>query len=283
MSDSAGWTHVARKELEDAGRSRLFIGVAGVLIFLSALLSAVPYLQGQSGSGAVESAAAIMQTPVSVFLPVLAAIVGYMAIVSERDSGSIRVLLGLPLSRRDVLLGKTVGRSLVLLGALLIAGVVGIVLSLALYGDVSWILYATFAFTGVVLSIIYVAVSVAISASVNSRGKAMGLVATFIIVFVYAWDAVVLGVIIILEEWQSGFVEGNEGLVLLFWSMNPGTAAARVAGHLFESYLNITGLIGGSIEGVPWYSEWYVGIPILLGWIAIPLLIGHYRFSRADL
>ncbi|PSQ33120.1 hypothetical protein BRD11_05710 [Halobacteriales archaeon SW_12_69_24] len=60
----------------------------------------------------------------SFLLPFLAMLGSYSAIVHERDSGSIRFLLGLPNSRLDAYAGKYVSRTVLLSGSILAGFVV---------------------------------------------------------------------------------------------------------------------------------------------------------------
>jgi len=47
---------------------------------------------------------------VTLFLPLVAIFAGYAAISKERTGGSLKLLLSLPHSRKDVIIGKVVGR-----------------------------------------------------------------------------------------------------------------------------------------------------------------------------
>lgn len=283
MSDTPGWVHVARKDLEDAARSKLLLGVIGTLLAVSVALSAVPYLTDQTGRDGAEAAAAFLQTPVGVFLPVLGAMIGYMAIVHERESGSVRVLLGLPLRRVDVVVGKTIGRSLVLVGAVLIAGVVGVLVSLALYGSVDGERYAAFGIVGILLSVVYVGLAIAVSSSVDSRGKAMAGIVAVLLVLVYAWQVIVLGIMRVVEGTWA--IEGglpNYAVFLL--SLDPTVAASRTAGMLFGDAIGDPfGGFAGASGAIPWYLDQWIALPILVLWVVVPLAIGYYRFGNADL
>lgn len=281
MNDNPGWIHVARKDLEDAARSKLLGGLMGVLILIGIALSALPNYIDHPVYSDAEYAAVLLQSPVSLFLPILGAMIGYMAIISERDSGSIRVLLGLPLRRADVLLGKVIGRSLVLVGALVVAGIVGVLTSMVLYGDVDGQSYAAFGIVGAILAVVYVSVAIGISASMNSRGKAMAAVATVLVLFAYVWQYLVLALIYISEG--TGFLEVPDFAVFLF-ALDPNTAANRTANLVFPGTIQDPwGGLSQQIGEVPWYLEQWVAIPILLLWIVVPLAIGYYRFANADL
>ncbi|WP_248516191.1 ABC transporter permease subunit [Salinarchaeum laminariae] len=282
MSGQPGWLHVAKKDLQDSARSKLLLGVIGVLLVLSVVLSAVPYLVGDTGSDGAEFAAALFQTPIGIFLPVLAAMIGYMAIVQERESGSIRVLLGLPLRRSDVVVGKVIGRSIVIVGALLVTGLIGTVLMFALYGSVEWQQMAAFGILGGVLSVVYVAVAIAVSASVSSRGKAMGLIVAILLVLVYAYQYLVLGLVRIVEG--SWTLENVPDYALLLLSLDPNVAGSRAAGYLFSADIGdpLEGVAGESAQ-LPFYAEQWTAFPVIVLWIVVPLAIGYYRFGKADL
>lgn len=282
MSDRPGWVHVARKDLEDSARSKLLLGVIGSLLVLSVVLSVVPFLTGDTGSGGAERAAGLFQTPISIFLPILGAIIGYMAIVGERESGSIRVLLGLPLRRIDVIVGKAVGRSIVLVGALLLTGIVGTLLTFALYGAVEWELMAAFGMLGALLSVVYVGLAIAVSASTDSRGKAMAAIVGVLLVLVYAYQTLVLGLVRVLRgDWE---VENSPDYALFLYSLDPNVAGSRIAGYLFTSSIGdpLEGLAGES-GNLPIYAEQWTAFPVIALWLVVPLAVGYWRFKDADL
>jgi ABC-2 type transport system permease protein len=71
-----------------------------------------------------------------LLIPIITLMIGYMAIVGERQSGSLRILFGLTHNRRDVFVGKLMSRIGVILFATLIACAAAVVLALALFGTV---------------------------------------------------------------------------------------------------------------------------------------------------
>lgn len=282
MSERPGWIHVASKDLQDSARSKLLLGVIGSLLALSIALSVIPFLTGNTGSDGAEQAAGLFQTPISIFLPVLGAIIGYMAIVGERESGSIRVLLGLPLRRIDVIVGKTIGRSIVLVGALLLTGIVGTLLTFALYGSVEWELMAAFGVLGALLSVVFVAVAIAVSAAMDSRGKAMAAIVGVLLVLVYAYQTLVLGIVRVLSgSWE---IENSPDYALFLFSLDPNVAGSRIAGYLFSTTIGdpLEGLAGES-GNLPVYAEQWTAFPVIVLWIVVPLAIGYWRFGNADL
>ena len=104
------WLVIARKEFDDAIRSRLLWGVVAfvaVLVSLTMLVpTLVPVLDADvlAGIGAASEFAAML-------VPILALVAAYLAIAGERESGSLRLLLGLEPSRGTVVVGKFVERA----------------------------------------------------------------------------------------------------------------------------------------------------------------------------
>jgi ABC-2 type transport system permease protein len=181
---------VARRDLSEARRSRLFWGAFGLLFLL-----VVPSFWSMVGSlHAVENAApaavrAVGRIPgyLSTYLFVLVAALGYAAVASERESGSVRLLLSLSATRRDVLVGKLLAR-----GALL-AGVVGVLLALlgglivVGRGNVPIPAFATVASWVVVYALCWTSFAVGLSAAFASQYRALAAVAgTYVLL---AWNA----------------------------------------------------------------------------------------------
>jgi ABC-2 type transport system permease protein len=102
---------------------------------------------------------------------VLGLMVAYASIVGERSSGSLKLLLGLPYSRRDVVLGKLVGRAAVFVAATVAAFAVGFLVLLT-YGVVAPIDYLFLVALTVLLGVAYVSVAIAVSASIRTRSRA---------------------------------------------------------------------------------------------------------------
>jgi ABC-type transport system involved in multi-copper enzyme maturation permease subunit len=95
----------------------------------------------------------------------LAAVVaGYLAVTGERTSGSLRVLLSYPFSRRDIVVGNLVGRAVITVAALLVGFAVASVLVVVLYGIPSVGIFAGFVGTGVLLGMVFTGLAVGGSA-----------------------------------------------------------------------------------------------------------------------
>jgi Cu-processing system permease protein len=97
--------------------------VVAVIVSLFAL--AIAYLgsaqQGAVGFRGIEVAIASLVSLVIYLVPLIALILGYDSIVGEKERGSLELLLWMPITRFEILLGKHLGLS----GALACATVLG--------------------------------------------------------------------------------------------------------------------------------------------------------------
>jgi|AntDeeMinimDraft_5_1070356.scaffolds.fasta_scaffold13786_3 ABC-2 type transport system permease protein len=290
---------VARKDFEDAVRSQMLWSLTGLLVGLIVLVyGAIWYFEGNLPSSDLAS---ILALPLQVIVPLAALIVGYMAIVGERRSGSIKILLSLPPTREDVVAGKLLGRSGVVAVAVLAAFVVATLLTGLLFGEVPVSGLAGLAVATLLLGFAFVGIAVGFSAAVASRGRAMaGVVGTYL-VFLGFWDVLVGGIYrVVTGSFPASPITPDspiEAWALALQRLNPMEAYGVVASSVLDQQvfaLTLQFPIGINVFGdapledivvgeVPFYlSEWFSAL-VLLAWILLPVLVGYLRFRTADL
>jgi ABC-2 type transport system permease protein len=172
----ANWLEVARKDVADAGRSWLLYSLCG--LFVAVLLVAAtihvldpPVIDGREVTLDFGLGLDPVVWVVRWFVPLTALIVGHGSVVGERETGSLRVIMGLPITRREVLVGKLLGRTVVFSAMLSI----GLILS----GGVLWRFYvgfdlgayAVFVALTLLLGIVFVAMGVGSSAFSSRVGE----------------------------------------------------------------------------------------------------------------
>lgn len=272
MSRARRYFTVARRDLAEARRSRLFWGAFSLLF----LLVVPSFWSMVKGLHTVENAApaavrAIGRIPgyLSTYLFVLVAALAYAAVARERESGSVRLLLSLSARRRDVLVGKLLAR-----GALLVA-VVGALLAILggliafARGSLPVVGFAVVAGWVVVYALCWTAFATGLSAAFASQYRALAAVAGTYVVL--AWNAPV---------WKA--------------VLAPGLRAVLPAGlHGYVPALNPTISIGFVAEWLlaavtPTTSDAAVGA-VLISLVTVVLvavigpLVGYRSFRRADL
>src|SRR5574340_1623503 len=101
---------IAAKEFRDRIRNRW---VLAVMLVFTAFALVIAYFgaaqQGAVGFRSIEVTIASLVSLVIYLVPLIALILGFDAIVGERERGSLDLLLSMPLTRLELLLGKFLG------------------------------------------------------------------------------------------------------------------------------------------------------------------------------
>lgn len=277
-------TLIARKDFDDAIRSRMILAIVGIFVFFASVLVAAPAIFGDSTAD-ITTAEALSLTiiPSETLVPIVSLIVGYMAIVGERQSGSIKMLLGFPHSRRDVVAGKFIGRTAVVSIGIVVGFTVAVLLGAGLYGSFPARDFAALLGVTLYLALVFVGFAVGVSAGTASRGTAMAIVIGMFILFNVFWQLITSLVLYAVEGGDVGTIPTwHEFLV----SISP-MAAYESAARTFLDF-EFPGFFGGpttdaAVAGDPFFLQDWFGFVILAVWMTVPLAIGYWRFSRADL
>src|SRR6056297_2305096 len=194
-----GWYTVSKKEFKDAIRSK-GLWILGAFFTLVFVLPVVRVWWVNAAEGEGQLAQLIQQqgmqallsqvylNRVTILLPIIAIFVGYAAISKERTSGSLKLLLSLPNTRRDVLIGKVIGRCAVLgvplIASLAITAVFIVLSNIAFKPE----LFGLFALFSVLYALVFVAITVSISGAF-SKSSYSGI-ANFVVYMytTFAWN-----------------------------------------------------------------------------------------------
>ena len=131
---------IAKKEFMDNWRNKWVIAVSSIFVILTLVIS---YFGSGFGSGGVgwkdlDVTIAGMMTLVSILIPIIGLMLGYAAIVGEREKGSLELLLSYPVKREEVIAGKFIGLGAVMAMANFIGfGIAGIIIGINVK-DVAW-------------------------------------------------------------------------------------------------------------------------------------------------
>ncbi|MEA5389263.1 ABC transporter permease subunit [Haloarculaceae archaeon H-GB11] len=272
------WLTIARKEFADALRSRMIWGIVVIIAVMTSLSAGISLLIPDVEGGAEMAIGGASQFA-GLLVPTMALIAAYLAIAGERESGSLKVILGLPPSRGEVLLGKFLGRSGVVAIGLALGFVVSGVVTAVLYGGLP--VGAFIGTTGltVLLGVSFVGIAIGISAVTATRARAMTLAITAYLGLTLLWDLAPNAVhLLITGEMPGGVVPA---WFLLLQGFSPtGAYNALVQRLLLGGGTAVEARIGGP---APSYLDPAVFLLILLAWAVVPLLVGYLRFRRADL
>ncbi|WP_210423554.1 ABC transporter permease subunit [Halorussus marinus] len=285
------WRVVARKDFADAVRSRMLWGIVGLFALLMGVSALVPSLLDIGGATlGYNFAADLAQT----LVPVTALVAAYLAIAGERESGSIKLLLGAPHSRLDVTVGKFVGRAGVVLVGVLAGFVVAGLVAVVAYGELAIGEFVSVTVLTAALGVTFVGIAVGISAATSTRSRAMALAIGVFFVFALLWDLVPFA----LTYLRTGGLDLG-GTVpawqVLVEQSNPSRAFSQLVDAALGSGAEMTAGGGGGGEGAanpfqsriagaePFYlKDWFM-LVILGAWTVLPVIAGHLRFRSADL
>lgn len=292
------WLTVARKDVADAARSWQLYVLTGVFAAVLTLGSLRPLLDEQAFRDADVAIAAqagleSMAGLVGVFVPLVILVLGHMSIVGERERGSLRVLLALPVSRRDVLVGTLLGRTLVVGGTLLAALAANGVAMLLLYDSIDVGTYVGFSIAAVAFGAVFVAMAVGISAGSRTRGRSIGVTMGAFLLVTFLWRSLlplVEAVTGVVPEYNITTQNIAPGWYVLLERARPAKAWKLV---VTEWGVPVMPELGKGEKTYyapfttpspePFYLDaWFLAL-VLLAWGAIPLLVGYWRFRAADI
>jgi Cu-processing system permease protein len=263
---------VAAKEFRDRIRNRWVLAVT--LVF-TAFALVIAYFgaaqQGAVGFRSIEVTIASLVSLVIYLVPLIALILGFDAIVGERERGSLDLLLSMPLTRFELLLGKFLGLAAALACSTIVGfGLVGVLLASKL-PPTAWYHYAGFTLSSVLLGMAFLSLAVAVSVFASDRTRASGTAIALWFFFVLVYDLLLLGGLV-----ATGGHAGADAFPFLLLA-NPA--------DVFR-ILNIFGLDEvRTMYGLTTVFPPRLANPALLGavmlaWIALPLGLATWRFRR---
>jgi ABC-type transport system involved in multi-copper enzyme maturation permease subunit len=245
-----------------------------------------------------------VQAAGSVLLPLGVLLLTYRSIIEERTSGSLKFLLGLPLTRTDILVGKVLGRSA---GAVLPFALSAVVLGTI--GGIKFGLFSPLRFVGVFLVtvlyiVVLVSVAIAVSAATSSEVRITAvLFGVFFLILTLLWRLIGASIYSAATGTAANpFDPPADGLLFAILRISPGRAYRTVtnwilgvgnSGGQYTSVIDVMypGLstneyvVDAAFSGqaVPVYLHESLGLVVLLLWGIIPLVLAGYRFKRGDL
>jgi Cu-processing system permease protein len=261
---------IAEKEFWDRIRNRWVIAVAAVFALFAL---AIAYLgaaqQGAVGFRGIDATIASLASLVIYLLPLIALLLGYDAIAGERDKGSLDLMLAMPITRFELLLGKYSGLALALAFSTLAGfGLAGLVLSYRI-GLSALVRYGLFLGSALLLGWAFLSVAVLLSVLARDRIRASGAAIALWFFFVLVYDLVLLGVLV-LSEGRLG-----AGMLSALLMLNPADVFRILNVFGSESVRQLYGLATVFPQSLA--NPWLL-VGAMLAWIGVPLVLAIWRF-----
>lgn len=271
---------VARKDFADARRSKALLALGVLFVVMGVggtyLYTLLPTMDPESGPITSEGLFVFLGQISALFIAISAVVLSYKSIAGESESGSGKLLLGLPHTRLDVFLGKVIGRSGVMFIALLVGLLATFGVAIALLEGTSVIGFAGFLVVTMVFGFVYVTLMVSISASTTSTSRAATLGIGLFVILELMWDVVAFGAAFV----ANGFAAPAGGMMPT-WAMALNGFAPTMA---YESALTwMIGFVAGQAPSVPFFQEVWFVLVVFAAWAMLPALLGYGRYRSADL
>ncbi|WP_277554033.1 ABC transporter permease [Halobaculum limi] len=213
-------------------------------------------------------------------VPLFGLLLSYRAVVGERTSGRLTLVLSFPHSRGDVVLGKAAGRGVIFAGTTIVGVLLGAALVAYPFGTVDPATLVTYLGATLLFGGAYLAIGLALSTLTASLRRATVLTFGVFFLFAVAWpqlDGLLLQALAYLDlaeetlpDWAR-FLHGAE----------PGMLYRRV----LDTYVATAASGASGVSGVesPWYLDGWVAVGLLHAWVVGPTLAGYLRFRGSDL
>lgn len=298
------WEVVARKDFQDAVRSHWLWGLSALFIIVLALPPALIIADiiqiGQGGDLNTDLFVFLMRDTMTLLVPIIAIVLAYASITGERDSGTLKLLLSLPHSRRDVVVGKALGRGAVMVLPVIAGFVVAAVVFLATPVSLNAGPFFLFAILSAGIGLVFIGIAVGISGGTGSSRASMISAVGIYVVFTLFWNQFANGVIDLLTDHAGLEGAGRVKLHLFLKVVNPTQAYKTLVARLFtdspvaarvnlvggsglQSQLNAQAYAQTLGDSVPFYlSDPFVAI-LLLAWLIVGPALGYLAFREADL
>jgi len=273
MSSRIEWSQVrvvAGKEWRDRLRNRWVLAVA--LIFALFAL-AIAYFgsaqQGEVGFHGVDATVASLVSLVIYLVPLIALILGYDAIVGERERGSLELLQSMPITRSEILLGKYLGLAAALAGATVAgfgAGLLPLASELTLRDGYH---YAGFVLSAVLMGLAFLSIAVLLSVLAADRVRASGAAIGLWFFYVLVFDLLLMGALVMSQGRLGSTLFGT---ILM---LNPADVFRLMNIFSSEQVQTMYGL--ATVMPGPLTNP-LVLLAIMLAWIAAPFFIAIRRY-----
>jgi Cu-processing system permease protein len=261
---------VALKELRDRLRNRWVLAVSLVFtVFALVIAYFGGAQQGAVGLRSIEFTITSLVSLVIYLIPLIALLLGFDAIVGERERGSLDLLLSLPITRLELLLGKYLGLAAALsLSTLAGFGLVAVALAVQL-GTEGLAAYAGFMASSVLLGLAFLSLAVMLSVFAADRTRASGMAIALWFFFVLVFDLLLLGLLVV-----SGGQFGSDWFPYTLL-LNPADVFRIMNVFSLDDVRSLYGLT--SIVPHALAKPWLMGL-VMLGWIVAPLSLATWRF-----
>jgi ABC-2 type transport system permease protein len=252
-------------------RSRLLYGLVGLFVLFGGIWG---YHLSPPSAPEYQPIGPLLFTALSTLVGLLAVGISQESIVGPRTDGGLQVLLGLPYSRGDFVLGTLVGRSVVL-GAAILGFCVALVVG-GLVGGVVPAIPGVAAAAGLsmVAAVVFAGIGVGVSAATRSTWSAAAISFVAALVLLFFWPIVPRA----LATALNGFAPPATppAWIPLVNTLSPVASLGVLATAVFGGSTQMS-VVSTTLQAPA------LAAGVVLAWLTLPTLLGYLRFRRGDL
>ena len=269
---------LATKEIRDGLRNRW---VAATILLLGTLALALSFLgaapTGEIKAGVLEISVVSLTSLSMYLLPLIALMLSFDAVVGEFEHGTMQLLLTYPVARWQIIAGKFLGHTAILLVAILIGygSALGILILVSEGDTTGWLPYFAMMASSLLLGCVFLAIGYLISSLARERAVAIGAAVGTWLILVVLYD---LGLLSALMIDEGKYI--SEDLFSALMLVNPADAYRLFN---FAGFEEIGRLVGVTGTGAGFGSGLVAPLVSMGLWVVVPFLVTTALFHRREL
>lgn len=269
------WQAIARNDLRQAAHKRETWGLlAGFFIGIGGL----PVLLIRLEATEFDVFLNLLTPGVGLLVPLAGIVLGYETVIGERESGAAVLSLSLPHSRVDLIIGKLIGRTLLLAGIVTTAAFAAGLVLLGFFSSFSLVRYGGFTLLTILYGGTYLWIATTLSIAISTSRRV--IVAAFCVYlgFTLFWDISISLLETILFRFRPTTGEPETWVTFLVFA-GPNTAFNYVVGEVFHA-----GTVPATVADTSTnFVTPVIALLLLTAWAVAPVIYGYYRFRGQDL
>lgn len=270
------WHAIARNDLRSALNERgAWALFAGFILGFSGLAALLVLL----GNPEFEGYLSTLAGGVGLLVPLAGIVLGYEAVIGERESGTAVLTLSMPHSRAGMIIGKLVGRTVLLTSVIAGAALITSAVILLTYPSFSLTRYVVFMLLAGVYGTVFLWVSAALSMALTTSRRVIAAAFGTYIGLTLVWNPVISLTETILFRGRPTPSREPESWVTFLTFIGPDTSFS----YLLSQALDIGTVPAAVADSSATFIIPSVAVLALAAWAILPVIAGYVSFRRSDL
>lgn len=269
---------IAAKEIREGMRNRWVLATTLLLATLALTLTFLGSAPtGNVGASRLDVVIVSISSLTIFLVPLIALLISHDAIVGEMERGTMLLLLGYPVGRAQIVLGKFLGHLAILCFAT-ICGYGAAAIALMIMGGAtdpqSWLAFLCMTGSSILLGAVFIAVGYVVSALAAERSTAGGVAIAVWLFFVLIYDMALLGVLVAMQGRSL-----PTGLLDVLLLANP-TDTFRLLNLGSGGAAALSGMGGLAKNSILTGNALFATLCV---WIVAPLSVASLIFARKEI